>query len=526
MTVRYETVLTGGSVVDGSGAEPRRADVGISGGRIAAVGDLGEGSGARTIEISGRYLLPGFIDVHSHADSLVATDPVADAYLRQGVTTVIVGQDGLSFAPNDRESAQFVDRYFAAIGGRVPPGLLGGAEVGELLESYDRRGPLNTGLLLGAGSIRARAVGFDERDATDGERLRMRDLVARGMAEGALGVSTGLDYVPGRFAGTAELAELMIAVGEAGGVHASHLRGYAHHQLAASLAEMAQISASSGAIGHVSHLHGPAALVAGALDRSHRLTGVDLTFDSYPYLRGSTIVAMLLLPPELQAGGTDATLSRLAEPSVRALLRDEILPRSTRLDSIVLSFVGDPAYAWAEGHGLREAAEIAGRQIEDFVCDILIAADLAVGCVVDNGADRTEADVRQLLAHPGQLAGSDAIFLGSRPHPRGWGAFARLLGRHVRELGDWTWGQAARHLSGHAADRFGLAGRGTVTDGAVADLVVLDPDTVSDVSTYDDPIRPAVGVDLVLIGGETVLADGRRTAARPGRALRHRDSNR
>lgn len=526
MNTRFETLLIGGHVVDGTGEEPRRADVGIAEGRVAEVGDYSDESAARSIDVTGRLVLPGFIDVHSHADSLIATERVTEAYLRQGVTTVIVGQDGLSFAPTDARAAEYVDRYFAGIGGRVPEALLEGTSVAGLLAHYDRLGPLNIALLVGAGSIRAQVVGLDERAATAQELHSMKALVSRGIDEGALGVSTGLDYVPGRFADTKELSSLMTAVGEAGGIHASHLRGYAHDQLAASLSELAQISASSGALGHVAHLHGPSSLVANALDECRERTGVGLTFDSYPYLRGSTIIAMLLLPPHLQAGGADATLRRLADPVVRRALRDDILPLSTRLDSIVLSYLGDSTLAWAEGLPLRDAANIAGRPLADFVCEILIASDLAVGCVVDNGADRTEKDAQALLRHPGHMAGSDAIFLGNRPHPRGWGAFARLLGRHVRELGDWTWGEAAHHLSGHAAERFGLVGRGRVSVGAVADLVVVNPDTVSDTSTYDEPIRPAIGIDTVFVGGEIALADGHVSGRRSGRALRHRDASR
>jgi N-acyl-D-amino-acid deacylase len=517
----HDIVIAGGDVVDGTGADPRRADVAIDGTRITRIGDLAGSAAALTIDATHRLVLPGLIDAHCHADALLGTPRVQEAMLSQGVTTVILGQDGVSFAPTGPASARFVDRYFAGVNGHAPAALRDGATVAELLESWDRSGAINAAYLLPAGTIRAEAGALTSAKPDAEQRRAMLAAVERGLTEGAVGLSTGLDYVPGRFADSDEIAQLCVPVAEAGGVYVSHMRGYGSDTAVAALLEVAAIASATGARGHVSHLHGKASLIGETL-AAIEAEGTQLTFDSYPYLRGNTILAMVALPPDLQGGGTDATLERLADRSVRARLADEWFPaNSTRIASVTLSFLDHPDYRWAEGRSLIETAAESGVDLVTFVCDALMACDLAVGCVLENGPDRTDTDMRALLRHPSQLGSSDGIFLGSHPHPRAWGSFATALGRHVRELGDWSWGQAAWHLSGHTAERFGLAGRGIVSEGAIADLVLLDPTTVRARATYENPISSAVGVSHVVVGGELAFADGTPTASRAGRALRN-----
>ena len=524
----FDLLVRGGAVVDGTGAEPFRADVGVVGDTVREVGDLSGVDGERTVHATGRLVFPGFVDAHSHADAALADPDVQAAYLHQGVTTVLLGQDGVSFAPTDHPSLVHAGQYFAAVNGTAPDDHGQGLTVAQLLASYESSGALNVGYFVPAGVVRQRVVGSVDRPASPAELERMADLVDRAMADGALGLSTGLDYVPGAFADTAELVALCRPVSRAGGAYVSHLRGYAADTVAGALAEAAAIADGAQVRAHVSHLHGRAAVVQAALDGVQRDHGVQLSFDSYPYLRGSTIVAMLLLPTELQAGSLSDTVRRLGDPAVRQALRTEWFPRSRRLGSIVLSYLQAPGWRWAEGLGLADAAQRwvvdhgGSGDLADFVCDALVANGLAVGCVVDNGEDRTEADLRALLANPQQMASSDAIFLGSRPHPRGWGAFARLLARHTRDLGDWTWGEAARHLAGYAAERFRLAGRGRVVPGAAADLAVVDPDRVRDNATYADPRRVASGVSHVVVNGRLALADGVVTGVAAGRSLRLR----
>jgi N-acyl-D-amino-acid deacylase len=522
----FDLIIRGGAVVDGSGTEPRACDVGIVQDRIRATGDLASATATRVIPADGQLVFPGFIDAHSHADGLLGSASVQEAYLRQGVTSVILGQDGVSFAPTDASAARYSARYFAAVNGPAPPGFEQGGSVANLLASWDETSSLNAGYLVPAGTVRAQFVGLADDRATPVQLDAMCDAVANALHEGALGLSTGLDYLPGAFATTDELAALCVPVASAGGVYVSHLRGYATDTIGAALDEAAAISQRSGARAHVSHLHGAAAPIEEQLARYHSELDVQLSFDSYPYLKGATLLAMIALPAELQASGPASALARLADASVRHRLRTVSFPANSRLASVTLAFLSAPELRWAEGMSLAAAATEQRKDLVDFVCDALIACELAVGCVVDNGSERTEEDLRRLLRHPSQLASSDAIFLGSHPHPRGWGAFARLLARHVRELGDWSWGEAGYHLSGHAARRFGLADRGSIEPGAIADLVILDPAVVTDTATYDEPMSAAVGVSHVVVGGRLVLDDGDLTGVRAGRGLRRASGQR
>jgi N-acyl-D-amino-acid deacylase len=230
---------------------------------------------------------------------------------------------------------------------------------------------------------------------------------------------------------------------------------------------------------------------------------------------------MVVLPPELQEGGPQPTLARLASQDIRSTLEREWFPaRVGDFARVRLSYVAAEQFAWAEGLLLPEAAVSAGQPLAAFVCDLLLATRLQVGCVFRQPPTNTDADVRALLRHEAHLAGSDGIFLGSRPHPRGWGTFARFLGEHTRRLGDWSWGQAASHLASHAARRFGLRDRGLLRPGFAADVVVLQPDVVADVATYDDPRRPAAGVDRVYVNGVLAFAGGKVVDARCGVGLR------
>lgn len=519
----FDVLLAGGWVVDGTGAPPWRADVGIRGGRIAAAGRLGQADGGVVLDVSGRYIFPGFIDTHVHADLLYAQRDVQEAALRQGVTTFLVGQDGLSCAPAPASTAAYVRDYFGPVNGLpadadIPDELT----VAGALSRADGASAVNVAWLVPAGTVRHQVMGTGQRTPEPAELAAMRDVVAAAMADGALGLSTGLEYLPGRYAGAAEIAALCEPVAEAGGIYVTHMRGYGADAWQG-MAEVCEIAERAQVAAHVSHYAGPSPmltrLVDGARDR-----GLDVTFDSYPYLRAATILAMVALPPEVQQGGLAATLARLRDPGVRdALGRDWFPSVATRLAGTTLAFVADRELAWAEGMPLADAAARAGLGLGEFVCEVLVRSQLAVGCVRAGRPTVGDEDIRALLRHEAHMGGSDGIFVGSVPHPRGWGTFARYLGRHVRELGDWTWGQASSHLAGHPARRFGLRGRGLVREGHVADLAVLDPLTVTDRASYADPRRPATGVDHVLVGGTLVLRDGELTGATSGQGLRRAD---
>jgi len=513
-----ELLLSGGHVVDGSGAEPRLADVLVKDGEIVDVGRPVSDTAA-VVDVTGRYVLPGLVDAHSHADGHLGDPGIALALLRQGITTVVAGQDGVAFAPTTSDVAADLDHYFAGVNGDRPASLPRAAGIGALLAHWDEGSYLNAATLVPAGNVRACVIGFGERDATADERRAMRELVETGLAEGAVGLSTGLEYVPGAFASGQELTELTRAVAEAGGVHVSHMRGY-EGSAASGLGELFDIAARSGVATHVSHLHGPldqiAQPLADALARD-----IDVTFDSYPYRRGNTLLAMLALPSSLQAGTPRQSLATLRDPECRAELVRSWFPTLGDLFARVrIAYVAAPGWTWAEGLALAEIAERLDVPVGEAVCELLLTSDLVVGCVVQQPATNNAEALRTLMRHPRHMAGSDGIFLGSHPHPRGRGAFARFLARHTVELGDWTWGEAARHLSTHAVERFGLGRRGRVEAGHVADLAVIDPATISDAASYDSPLTPAVGVEHVLIGGRFALRGGQLVGDPAGKALR------
>ncbi|MFF4824988.1 N-acyl-D-amino-acid deacylase family protein [Streptomyces sp. NPDC001312] len=522
-----DLVLCGGTVVDGGSGPPRVADVAVRGDRIVHVGpDARRYAAAATevVDVSGRLVLPGFVDAHSHADGRLGDPAVTEAYLRQGVTTVVVGQDGVSFAPSCAATAGELDRYFSAVNGPRPGALSTDASTAGLLAHFDTGIGVNAAALVPAGNIRAQIAGFAPHTPTADELRRMRALVARGLADGAVGLSTGLEYVPGGFADAAELAELCRPVAEAGAVHVSHMRGYEEHAHTG-IEELRRIAARSGVATHVSHFHGPAAALRPLLD-SALDAGLDFSFDSYPYTRGSTILSMLTLPPELQTGRSGGTLALLKDPATRRELGRTWFPTLGDLpERVILAYTAAPSWRWAEGRRLTEVAATVDRPVGELICDLLVDCELGVGCLVQQPAANTDDDVSELAQHRVHMAGSDGIFMGGAPHPRAYGAFARFLRDQVLERANWSWADAVQHLSTRAVARFGLGDRGLIATGKIADLVVLDAGRVADLATYDDSLQFADGVDHVVIGGAFALRDGHLRNATAGRAIRRGGSS-
>lgn len=514
----FDVLLRGGLVADGSGAAPVVADVAVTGERIADVGQFPAATAALVLNAAGRVVLPGLIDAHVHADGNVFDDDVQLALLRQGVTTVIVGQDGLSFVPAGPRTAAYVADYFAAVNGTAPGALRAGGTVTDLLACYNRATRLNVAYCAPHGTIRHDVLGMAAGRPNQDELAAMSRAVEQALDEGAVGLSSGLDYLPGAHASTEELVALCRPVARRGAVHVSHLRGYGA-KARAGVSEACTIAADADVATHLSHLHGPGELLVGLLGDA-LAAGLDLTFDSYPYLFGASILPMLALPRWVQADGPQATRARLADDRIRRRLAREWFPGAADiLEQLTITSVPAGDYAWTAGSRLSEAAVAAGSDVGEFVCDLLVAARLQVGCLIGQPAS-TDAGMRLLLRHPAQLAASDGIYLGQRPHPRGWGTFARLLGRHTRELHDYDVGEASWHLAGHAADRFGLAGRGRIRPGGIADLAVVDLAEVADLASLTSPRTPAKGVDDVFVNGVRVLADGALCPTTPGRSLR------
>ena len=514
----FDVLIRNGRVVDGSGLPWVRADVGITGDRVTAVGPLGSATAKTVVDAAGKVVCPGFIDAHVHGDLALLADPRHEAGVRQGVTTHVLGQDGVAFAPGTADTQRYMREYTAGFNGNFPTPGKEWHGVADYLARFDGACAINACTLIPNGNVRMDVMGLDPRKPTAAELAAMRRLVREGMEQGAVGVSSGLDYVPSLYADEDELTAMCEEITPFGGVYVTHMRGYNGEKAPPALREVFNIGRRAGCGVHVSHFNCLAAQTIPLLDAA-RAGGVDVTFDLYCYLFGSTIVAMLTLPPEVLEGGVAATVARLRDPAVRRSLEAAFDNPRFPIETIRLASIPSAEYRHLEGKGMVAAAEEAGKPLVEFVCDLLIATNLAAGCVIRHFAERQDADVLALMRHPLMMAGSDGIYVGGRPHPRGTGCFARYLGHHVR-AGDWPLEEAVMKCSHHAARRFGLKDRGLLREGFAADVVVFDPAAVADRSTYADGTALAVGVDHVLVNGVPVLLHGERTAALPGRGLR------
>ncbi len=518
------TLLRGGRLVAGGGLIP--GDVLIEGERIAAVGEEVDAAGAEIIDVEGRLLVPGFVDAHSHADGRIFDERTQQAYLRQGVTTVIGGQDGVSYAPGD---GSYGTEYFRAIDGAHP--TFRGGSVATLLATYDGTVPLNMAYLAPAGTIRHEVIGTADRAPKADELARMRELVRAAMDDGAVGLSTGLDYVPGIFASAQEIGELCLPVAEAGGVYVTHMRGGYEDNSEAGIDEVRRIAVQSGVAVHVSHFHARARIVRAQL-AALADAGVRATFDAYPYTRGNSLLMMPTLPPELVALDPEELSARLALPETRERLHRDWEPRIEQNASLgpewpellTLSHAAAPELAWMHGLTLAEIAARQGIHPLDVACDIIQATRGDAAIIMAVRHRREDAEFIGQFTAPGFMVGSDGIYVGAHPHPRGFGAFATMLARFTRDLGAWDWGGAVERLSTRAVRTFGLGDRGSLSAGAIADIAVLDVDGLAAPATYEHPDVLARGIDDVFVAGVPVLAGGALTGRTPGRGLRRAKS--
>ena len=499
---RFDLLIRGGRVVDGTGNPWLRADVAVRGDRIARIGHLPDADADRVLDAGGLVVAPGFVDPHTHAVRGIFDVPTADNYLLQGVTTLTEGNDGSSPWPIGEHLARIADAG-------VSP---------------------NWAVFAGQGTIRRTVMGSDDREPTRDELDRMRALVAEAMEEGAFGLSTGLFYVPGSFTAAEEVIALSAVAAGYGGIYISHMRDEALGLLD-SVRETIRIGAEAGIPVQITHHK---ALGRGAWGRSAdslalvdaaRARGIDVTIDQYPYTASQTSITAVV-PQWAQAGGTQALIARLRDPETRRRIREEIVHRIEHDRG-----GGDPANvviglcAWdrsLEGKSLADV--LAGRGVEETLAH---AADLVME-IVENGGARAiyhamdEGDVERIMRHPATAVGSDggvSVFGAGVPHPREYGTFARVLGRYVRERGVLTLEEAVRKMSGATAARLGLQDRGLLREGFFADVAVFDPGRIIDRATFEDPHRYADGVEYVLVNGVLVVDGGAHTGARPGRVL-------
>src|SRR5262249_5523544 len=524
--------LKNGTVVDGSGAPGKRADVGIRKRIIEAVGSISALDSDYQLDCEGLFVVPGFIDTHSHSDLRVLVEPSLPMKLRQGITLEVFGQDGISVAPIRASDRSQMERTLAGLLGRLDRDW-DWESVGEYLDSVQRAVPsVDCAYLIPHGAVRLSVIGMEDRAATAPELSSMCELVRQSMREGAVGLSTGLIYPPCCFAGTAELIELAKAVAEFDGVFVAHMRSESDY-LEDAVAEMIEIGMRSGVRVHISHFK-----VAGRENwpiidrvlesvRSARGEGVRLTADQYPYIAGSTMLGAIV-PPWAHAGGVEATLARLANVEQRGRMKEAMLSKErsawdnfwkwSGAEGIVVSDIPSGRHPDMVGKSLLQSAgsRATERSVEEtaveLAFDLLLEERMGVGMI---SFSQSEGVVEKIMAEPYVNVCTDGL-LGGKPHPRAYGTYPRILGRYVRERGILELENAVRKMSGLAAETFGLNRFGKIAERSRANLVVFDAERVNDLATFEDSRQYPQGIEHVIVGGEVVVRNGEQLEKRSG----------
>jgi dihydroorotase/N-acyl-D-amino-acid deacylase len=529
----YDLIISNGTVIDGSGKPRFNADVGIKGDRIARIGSLRGATATRTLDAHGMIVAPGFIDMLGQSEQYVLIDPRAMSKVMMGVTTEITGE-GESIAPvNDRilkEQEDFNLRYKLTVDWRT---------LGQYFNRLEKQGAgINLGTFVGATQVREYVIGYDDRAPTPGELEQMKKLVADAMKDGALGVSTSLQYVPARFARTDEIVELAKVAHQYGGIYISHQRSEAN-AIDDSMKEVFEIARRANIPAEIWHFKTAYQKNWGRMPEmlrrieDARKQGLKITADVYPYVAGSTSLSACL-PPWALEGGTDKMVARLKDAETRRRLKSEISNDAKDWENIYLGsggpggiLIGSVVNRELDNWQGKRVSEIAAAQKKDpmdALFDFIIADHGQTGAIFFM---MQESDMEAALKSPlvsictdSGARATDGPLAGSKSHPRGWGTYPRILGRYVRDQNLISLELAIHKMTGLPAANVGLKERSLVREGYFADITIFDPRTVIDRATFEDPNQYPVGINYVIVNGQLEVDNGKRTPALAGRPLR------
>ena len=524
----FDVLIKGGRIVDGSGNPWFYGSIGVQGDRVKILrGDTSSIQTARVIDASGCIVCPGFIDSHSHSDVLALSNPLHEPKIMQGVTTDLIGVDGMGYAPLSKSNLEMMKIYWSGLSGN-PELSCEWSSVAEYLRCFYHSTSINIGFFIPNGAVRLEVIGWDDRPASKEEIRQMQAMVRRGMEEGALGLSSGLGYPASVWADTCELVELCKVVSELGGVYTTHVRYHKGDGIFDGFREAVEIGRQSGVAVNISHFF-LGLNARGRLDElleiidEARDSGVDITFDSYPYEHGVSPLTLRVIPTWAHLGGPYDMLKRLGSKTERAKMREDnrVLWHDWEdwNHRNYISAVGSEKNKWCEGLTPQEIADRLGKDVMDVVCDLLIEENLLVNYTGSRQYPGSEETVKAIMKHPAGMLVSDGVLIGGMPHPRTYGAFPKVLRWLVREQKVLTLEEAINRMTFFPAKRYGLSDRGILQDGIKADIVVFDPDRVADKSTYTEPKQYPVGIEYIFVNGKLVVEKGKHTGATPGEPL-------
>jgi N-acyl-D-amino-acid deacylase len=523
----FDIIIKNGLVIDGTGARARAIDIGITNDTISAIDNLQNAQAKHIIDATGKIVCPGFIDTHVHSDLMLLEDKQHAAGLLQGITTEVLGQDGMSYAPISPQHLKMYARYLAGLNG-YPDIDWDWSSVAQYRAKFDKTVAVNTVYMIPHSNIRLETVGFKDVPLRGNDLKRAKDLIRLGFDEGAVAFSTGLSYYPGSYCDTKELVELSKVVAECGGFYVTHYRTVFRGEPFDPVLEAIEIGERSGAPVHFSHYRtgphnvGKTDEVVAPLEAAIK-RGLEVTAELYPYPGGSSH-GLIFFPLWSHEGGTDKVLERLKKPETRKKIAEDYDRTLGSWHRIRFSNLPSGKNDSLIGRTVGEVAEERGMKGEDLLCELMLEEELQVGFVEVPPTDEAiwqafDKDILTLLSKPYYMVGSDSIPIGQKPHPRGHGCFPRVLRLQREHPEMMSLEGLIQRMTSIPAKRFNLKDRGTLEPNKAADIVVFDPDTVTDTATYDTPKSYSKGIAYVLVNGRVAVEGGEVTGQLAGRAL-------